>query len=188
MREALGLVEEYAAFTRTGRGGIAPQVETNGLTAAAFEHWDSRAGDPNPHTHVAVSSKVQGADRKWRSLDGRALYRMTVAVSEAYNTGFEAHLSARFGVTFTARPDTAEGCEPVREITGIPMPMISFFSRHRAAIEARYVLLLREYRDAHGHDPDPKASYQLTRQANLDTQQDKKPPRSLTDKRAAWPE
>src|SRR6202023_3403510 len=37
MREALDLVEEHAAFTRTGRGGIA-QVETNGLTAAAFEH------------------------------------------------------------------------------------------------------------------------------------------------------
>jgi conjugative relaxase-like TrwC/TraI family protein len=59
--EALDLVEEHAAFTRTGAGGIA-QVETDGLTAAAFEHWDSRAGDPNLHTHVAVSSKVRGAD------------------------------------------------------------------------------------------------------------------------------
>jgi hypothetical protein len=101
MREALHLVEEHAAFTRTGHGGIA-QVETNGLIAAAFEHWDSRAGDPNLHTHVAVSSKVQGTDGKWRALDARALYRITVAVSEAYNTGFEAHLSARLGVTFTA--------------------------------------------------------------------------------------
>jgi cell wall-associated NlpC family hydrolase len=40
MREALDLVEEHAAFTRTGTGGIA-QVETNGLTGASFEHWDS---------------------------------------------------------------------------------------------------------------------------------------------------
>jgi conjugative relaxase-like TrwC/TraI family protein len=185
MREALDLVEEHAAFTRTGRGGIA-QVETNGLTAAAFEHWDSRAGDPNLHTHVAVSSKVQGTDGKWRSLDARALYRMTVAVSEAYNTGFEAHLSARLGVTFTARPDTAGGREPVREITGVPVSMVAFFSRRRAAIEARYAELLREYRGTHGHDPDPRASYQLARQANLDTRQDKKPPRSLADKREAW--
>ena len=187
MREALDLVEEHAALTRTGRGGIA-QVETNGLTAAAFEHWDSRAGDPNLHTHVAISSKVQGTDGKWRALDARALYRMTVAVSEAYNTGFEAHLSARLGVTFTARPDTAGGREPVREITGIPSSMIGFFSRRRAAIEARYAFLLREYRDLHGHDPDPRASYQLARQANLDTRQGKKPPRSLDSKRAAWRE
>jgi conjugative relaxase-like TrwC/TraI family protein len=74
-------------------------VETGGLIAAAFEHWDSRAGDPNLHTHVAVSSKVQRTDGKWRSLDARALYRMTVAASEAYNTAFEAHLSARPGPT-----------------------------------------------------------------------------------------
>ena len=174
-------------YTRTGRGGIA-QVETNGLIAAAFEHWDSRAGDPNLHTHVAVSSKVQGTDGKWRALDARGLYRMTVAVSEAYNTAFEARLSASLGVTFTARPDTTGGREPVREITGVPSSMIEFFSRRRAAIEARYADLVREYREAHGHDPDPKASYQLARQANLDTRQGKKPPRSLADKREAWRE
>src|SRR6202035_2410595 len=121
LAEALDLVEEHAAYTRTGAGGIA-QIKANGLIAASFEHWDSRAGDPNLHTHVAVSSKVQGLDGKWRSLDARALYRMTVAASEAYNTGFEAALSASLGVTFTARPDTAGGREPVREITGVPLP------------------------------------------------------------------
>ena len=187
MREALDLVEEHAALTRTGAGGIA-QVETNGLTAAAFEHWDSRAGDPNLHTHVAVSTKVQGTDGKWRALDARGLHAMTVAVSEAYNTAFEARLSASLGVTFTTRPDTAGGREPVREITGVPFSMIEFFSRRRAAIEARYVALVRDYRQAHGRDPDPGMSYQLARQANLDTRQGKKPPRSLADKREAWRE
>ena len=105
LREALALVEEHAAYTRTGTGGIA-QIPTRGLVAAAFEHWDSRAGDPNLHTHVAVSSKVQGTDGKWRSLDARALYRMTVAASECYNTAFEAALTGSLGVTFTPRPDT----------------------------------------------------------------------------------
>ena len=187
LKEALDLVEEHAAFTRTGHGGVA-QVDTNGLVAAAFEHWDSRAGDPNLHTHVAVSSKVQGVDGKWRSLDARTLYRMTVAASEVYNTGFEAALSASLGVTFTARPDTAGGREPVREITGVPAAMIEFFSRRRAAIEGRYAELVRDYRSEHGHDPDASASHRLARQANLDTRQGKKPPRSLDDKRAAWRE
>jgi conjugative relaxase-like TrwC/TraI family protein len=187
LKEALDLVEEHAAFTRTGHGGVA-QVDTHGLVAAAFEHWDSRAGDPNLHTHVAVSSKVQGVDGKWRSLDARTLYRMTVAASEVYNTGFEAALSASLGVTFTARPDTAGGREPVREFTGVPAAMIEFFSRRRAAIEGRYAELVRDYRSAHGHDPDASASHRLARQANLDTRQGKKPPRSLDDKRAAWRE
>jgi conjugative relaxase-like TrwC/TraI family protein len=187
MREALDLIEEHAAYTRTGTGGIA-QIETNGLIAAAFEHWDSRAGDPNLHTHVAVSSKVQGTDGKWRALDARALHAMTVAVSEAYNTAFEVRLSASLGVTFTARPDTTGGRESVREIAGVPYSVIEFFSRRRAAIEARYATLLREYRDQHGHDPDPGVSHQLAQQANLDTRQGKKPPRSLSDKREKWRE
>jgi conjugative relaxase-like TrwC/TraI family protein len=185
MHEALALVEEHAAFTRTGAGGVA-QIGTNGLIAAAFEHWDSRAGDPNLHSHVAVSSKVQGTDGKWRSLDARALYRITVAVSEAYNTAFESHVTARLGVTFTARPDTTGGREPVREIDGVPQGMIGYFSRRRAAIERRYADLVREYRAAHGHDPPLAVTHQLAQQANLDTRQGKKPPRSLADKRAAW--
>ena len=187
VREALDLVEEHAALTRTGRGGVA-QIETEGLIGAAFEHWDSRAGDPNLHTHVAVSAKVRGADGKWRALDARVLYAMKVAASETYNTSFEAWLTASLGVTFTARPDTTGSPEPVREITGVPYGMVEFFSRRRAAIEARYGQLLREYRDHHGHDPAPAVGYQLARQANLDTRQGKKPPRSLTDKRQAWRE
>ena len=50
---------------------------------------------------MAVSSKVRGKDGKWRALDARPLYAMKVAASEAYNTAFEAHLTARLGVTFT---------------------------------------------------------------------------------------
>jgi conjugative relaxase-like TrwC/TraI family protein len=187
LREALDLVEEHAAYTRAGTGGIA-QIPTNGLVAAAFEHWDSRAGDPNLHTHIAVSSKVQGTDGKWRSLDARALYRMTVAASECYNTAFEAALTGALGVTFTPRPDTNGSREPVREITNVPFGMIEFFSRRRAAIEARYAELVRGYRREHGHDPPPAACHQLAQQANLATRQGKKPPRSLASKRAAWRE
>jgi conjugative relaxase-like TrwC/TraI family protein len=143
MHHALALLEQHAAYTRTGTGGIA-QIETNGLTAAAFEHWDSRAGDPNLHTHVAVSTKVQGTDGKWRSLDARALYQMTVAASECYNTAFETALCILLpGVSFTPRPDTVGGKEPVREISRMPFGMIEHFSRRRAQLEARYAQLAR---------------------------------------------
>ena len=185
MSEALDLLEDHAAYTRTGAGGIA-QLKTNGLIGAAFEHWDSRAGDPNLHTHVAVSSKVQGVDGKWRSLDSRALHRAAVAISEAYNTSFEAHLTAALGVTFTARPDTTGGREPVREIDGIPLPVIEFFSRRRVAIEKRYKELIRDDRATHGHEPPAAVTHQLAQQATLETRHGKKPPRSLADKRAAW--
>jgi conjugative relaxase-like TrwC/TraI family protein len=185
MHHALALLEQHAAYTRTGTGGIA-QIETNGLTAAAFEHWDSRAGDPNLHTHVAVSTKVQGADGKWRSLDARALYQMTVAASECYNTAFETALTNQLGVSFTPRPDTVGRKEPVREISHIPFGMIEHFSRRRAQLEARYTQLARDYRRQHGRDPDAAACHKLAQQATLDTRPGKKPPRSLDERRAQW--
>jgi len=182
---ALDLLEEHAAFTRTGSKGQA-QVETRGLIAAVFDHYDSRAGDPNLHTHVAISNKVLSVDGKWRALDARGLYRMTVAASEFYNTWFETELSARLGVIFAARPDTAAAKEPVREIKGVPVAVIEHFSARRTEIEARYEQLVREYRREHGRDPGAGACHKLARQANLDTREGKKAPRSLEEMRADW--
>jgi conjugative relaxase-like TrwC/TraI family protein len=182
---ALEMLEEHAAFTRSGDVGQA-QIATRGLIAAAFDHYDSRAGDPNLHTHVAISSKVLGADGKWKSLDARPLYALTVAASEFYNTRFETELTARIGVTFTARPDTAGGKEPVREITGVPTEFIAHYSARRTEIEARYDQLVREYRREHGYDPSRSAAHKLARQANLDTREGKKAARSLEEMRADW--
>ena len=78
MRDALSFIERHALFTRQGRNGVR-QVNVTGLVAAAFTHWDSRAGDPDLHTHVAVANKVQTLDRRWLSIDGRVLSKATVA-------------------------------------------------------------------------------------------------------------
>ena len=59
--EAHTLLETHAAFTRSGTNGVA-QVDTTGLLGAAFTHRDSRAGDPDLHTHVAISNKVATVD------------------------------------------------------------------------------------------------------------------------------
>ena len=56
--DTLGWLEREVAFTRVGHAG-ARQVDVRGLVAAAFTHRDSRAGDPDLHTHLAVSNKSQ---------------------------------------------------------------------------------------------------------------------------------
>ncbi len=61
----LGLIEDRFLHTRVGAQGCA-QVATGGMIAAAFDHWDTRTGDPNLHTHVVIANKVQGPDGKWR--------------------------------------------------------------------------------------------------------------------------
>jgi conjugative relaxase-like TrwC/TraI family protein len=64
-------------------------VNVHGLVAAAFTHRDSRSGDPDLHTHVAVANKVQTFDGRWLSIDGRVLFKATVAASETYNTALD---------------------------------------------------------------------------------------------------
>ena len=105
MQDALSFIEHHALFTRQGSNGVR-QVNVRGLVAAAFTHRDSRAGDPDLHTHVAVANKVQTLDGRWLSIDGRVLFKATVAASETYNTALEHHLRDRLGVRFAERPDT----------------------------------------------------------------------------------
>ena len=58
--DALAFIEKHALYTREGARGVR-QVDVTGLVATAFTHRDSRAGDPDLHTHVAVANKVQTA-------------------------------------------------------------------------------------------------------------------------------
>ena len=58
------------------------RFNAQGLVAAVFTHRDSRAGDPDLHTHVAVANKVQTLDGRWLSIDGRVLFKANVAASE----------------------------------------------------------------------------------------------------------
>jgi conjugative relaxase-like TrwC/TraI family protein len=182
---ALALLEEHAAFTRTGDVGQA-QIATKGLVYAMFDHYDSRDADPNLHTHVAVSNKIKGAEGGWRSLDGRALYRIGVAASEHYNSTVETLARDLLGVEFDARPDTAGQRRPIREVVGIPLDWIRGFSSRRSQIEARYEDLVVEYRRAHGHDPDNQTAFTLAERANLDTRGPKPAPRSLAALRTEW--
>jgi hypothetical protein len=87
--DTIAWLEDHAIYTRIGRNGVA-QVEVRGLIAAAFTHRDSRAGDPDLHSHVAISNKVQTLDGRWLALDGRPIYKNKVAASERYNTRLEA--------------------------------------------------------------------------------------------------
>jgi hypothetical protein len=44
------------------------------------------AGDPDLYTRVAVANKVQTLDGRWLSIDGRILFKATVAASESHRS------------------------------------------------------------------------------------------------------
>lgn len=183
-RAAFAWVEQEAALTRTGAGGVA-QVRAAGLLAAAFDHADSRAGEPNLHTHVAVSNKVQGPDGKWRALDARVLHALGVAASERYNTLIEDELRSRLGVSFVEE-DRGRERRPVREVEGIDAGVRGAFSSRRVAIESVYAELAADYRDSHGHEPPRSVQFELAQRATLQTREGKEEGISLTERRGQW--
>jgi conjugative relaxase-like TrwC/TraI family protein len=187
VRATIGLLEREVAFTRVGKGGIR-QVPVTGLVAAAFDHRDSRAGDPDLHTHVVISNKVQtlpSEGGKWLTLDGRMVFKAKVMASEYYNTRLEAELTERLGVQFTERP-CPQGRRPVREIDGIDARLLEVWSSRRADITSRQGQLAAAFQADHGRAPTRIESLALAQQANLETRPDKHEPRSLREQRDQW--
>jgi conjugative relaxase-like TrwC/TraI family protein len=185
VRDALTFIERHALFTRQGRNGVR-QVNVRGLVAAAFTHRDSRAGDPDLHTHVAVANKVQTLDGRWLAIDGRVLFKATVAASETYNTALEHHLRDSLGVRFAERADTDPGLRPIREIVGADPALNRRWSARRASIENRRAELARDFQRDHGRPPTPLEMLHLAQQATLETRSPKHEPRSLSEQRTCW--
>jgi len=183
--DALRFIEEQALFTRTGPQGIR-QVNVHGLVAAAFTHRDSRAGDPDLHTHVAVANKVQTLDGRWLSIDGRVLFKAKVTASETYNTALEQHLRDRLGVRFAERPGTDPAKRPIREIVGVDPRLNQRWSSRRALINLRRGELAVKFQHDHGRPPTAVEALHLAQQATLETRDAKHEPRSHAEQRATW--
>ncbi len=184
--DALRFIETHALFTRTGRQGV-QQVDVRGLVAAAFTHRDSRAGDPDLHTHVAIANKVQTLmDGRWLSIDSRVLHKAIVAASETYNTALERHLATNLGLRFAERAQSDPRKRPVREIVGADPKLNDRWSSRRKSIEARRRELAAAFQRDHGRPPTPVEAIALAEQATLETREAKHEPRTLAEQRATW--
>ncbi len=185
VRDTLTYLEHNVAFTRRGDGGHA-QHDVRGIAAALFEHWDSRAGDPHLHTHVPISTKVQGPDGRWTSLDGRTIMAASVTLSEFYNSRIR-DLFREHGATWTERP--AGGIDlkrPVWELDGVPDALLRGFSQRASAVEQDRASRIIAFRREHGREPTPKELLDLSRRAQYGTRGAKQPPRTLDQHVQRW--
>ncbi|WP_199904985.1 MobF family relaxase [Nocardioides sediminis] len=188
MKDVLDFMERELAATRMGVGttdGAAAQVETTGFIATAYDHWDSRAGDPHLHTHVVISNKTLTVlDRKWRSLDSRAMYGWAVAVSELHQAVFADHLTRALGVDWEPR-SRGRDRNPEWVITGVPQSLAKLFSSRAAAIDAAADDLIQHYVDTHGRRPSRAVVHKIRNQASLVTRPPKQM-RSLAELTDTW--
>ena len=186
--DVLAFLERELAATRAGeagRDGAVAQVEVTGLIAAAFDHFDSRAGDPQLHTHVVVSNKVRTVfDGEWRSLDGRPLHAATVALSELHTAVFADHLSRALGVQWERREREADR-NPVWAVATVPEHLLAEFSSRSRHIDIEKDRLIDEYVATHGRAPSKVTIIRLRQQATLATRPEKQV-RSLADLTREW--
>ena len=186
--EVVAFTEREVAATRTGAtagDGAVAQVDVTGLIATAFDHFDSRAGDPHLHTHVVISNKAKTVlDGKWRSLDGRPMHAAVVALSELHEAVFADHMTRTFGLSWEAR-EMGRDRNPAWAITGVPEELVTEFSTRARHIDAEKNRLIDEYVAQHGRQPSNATILKLRAQATLATRPEKQV-RSLADLTAEW--
>ena len=186
VEDALRFVEQQALFSREGARGVR-QVEVTGLVATAFTHRDSRAGDPDLHTHVAVANKVQTRQGKWLAIDGRVLYG-----GNGRRVGDVQHRAGTSPAGTTRTPLRCETCpgwqrREVRELVGVDPRLLVAWSSRRQAIDVRRGELARSLptADRPPSDPSRKRGHWLSRPRSRRAT-GKHEPRTLDEQRASW--
>ncbi|MCB0966641.1 MAG: relaxase domain-containing protein [Ilumatobacter sp.] len=179
VRAVVDYLERYASTTRERSNGRRLHLDTNGLTCAVFRQTTSRLDDPQLHTHVVISGKVQTQDGRWLALDARTLKGFQRALGGLYQSVLRAEVTARFGVAWG---DIVKG---QADIAGFPAEVLEAFSKRAAQVDAAMQTMLAEFRAREGRDPTSKEHGAIGRRAAEDTR-GHKTGTTPTDLRSLW--
>jgi len=162
-------IEAKVIHTRAGHNGVA-HLGTRGAIAAAFDHWESRAGDPQLHTHMVIANRVQRVtDGAWVTLDSRTLYKAAVAASEHYNGLLFDALRRNLGTDTDIREPATSTHNPSQQLTGVDDALIREFSNRSRLIDLETDRLVAQWSAEHGTPPTATTTLKLRQQATLST-------------------
>lgn len=118
---------EYAGY-RAKKNGLVNLEKTGNFTVAAFEHIDSRALDPNLHTHCVLMNLTQREDGAWRTIFGDDLYKNKLLNGMEYRAFLAEELMQKgFNIVQTSSKGTFE-------LEGFEKSLIDQFSKRRRQI------------------------------------------------------
>jgi conjugative relaxase-like TrwC/TraI family protein len=142
--DAFAYMEERCSISRIGRRHSdsngeskfsSRQVAAEGYVAAGFDHFTSRANDPQVHTHVVVINRVW-AEGGWRAIDAKVGYAHLKAGGTVYQASLRKELTQRLGVAWQ------QAHEGMADIDGFSPELLRHYSTRRVEIQeavARYV-------------------------------------------------
>lgn len=169
VQATLTWLETNVIHTRAGRNGVA-HIGARGALAAAFDHWESRSGDPQLHTHLVIANRTQRVtDGSWVTLDSRALYKAAVAASEHYNGLLFDALQRNLGCDTEIRTPLITTRNPSQQLSGIDEEVIREFSNRSRLIDLETDRLVASWTAEHGHPPTSTTTIKLRQQATLTT-------------------
>ncbi|MGI8753289.1 MAG: MobF family relaxase [Acidimicrobiales bacterium] len=167
----LAYAEQTIFHSRSGTNGVV-QEDIEGVVAASFTHWDSRAGDPQLHDHVVVLNRAKStSDGNWRTLDSRGLFKSVVTLSELHQGVLADMLTEAMGFAWDGHHTRAGMAK--WEIEGVSETLMAEFSQRRDAIESHRDGLIEQFVAAQGRQPTTLEKVRLNQQANLATRQAK---------------
>jgi conjugative relaxase-like TrwC/TraI family protein len=173
------MIEKYGSTTRIRSNGTRLHPETQGLTVGVFRQSTSRADDPQLHTHVVISAKVQTADGRWYALDALTLKKYQQAFGYLYQSVLRAELTDRYGVVF----------DPIvngqAEIAGVSSELLDQFSKRAREIGLEMNDKLADFHDREGRDPSAFEYAAMEREVAVDTRS-KKTGTAVSDLRTRW--
>ncbi len=156
-------LERFGSTTRIRSNGGRLHPDSQGLIVAAFRQTTSRLDDPQLHTHLVISSKVQTDDGRWLALDARVLKHHQRAFGGLYQSVLRAELTHRYGVAF------AEIVNGQAEIAGVPTELLEQFSKRAAQVRGELQMKVAEFRQREGRHPTKFEHAALEREAAADT-------------------
>lgn len=179
VRAVVDSLERWAATTRVRSNGGRLHLDTLGLSVAGFRQTTSRLDDPQIHTHLVVSAKVQTADGRWMALDARVLKQHQRSFGGLYQSVLRSELTARFGV----------GWERIvngqAEITGLDPDLLAAFSKRAAQVDVETDARIEEFEAREGRAPSRFERAAIEREAAADTRV-KKTGTAAAELRSVW--
>jgi conjugative relaxase-like TrwC/TraI family protein len=126
VRGALDYLQDAAAYTRRGKGGLTR--EPTKLVVATFDHGTSRAQDPQLHTHCLVLNVGVREDGTTGTILSEPFYRHKLAAGAVYRAELSDQLEKRLGVVLERERSWFE-------VKGVPERLIEEFSKRRQQVE-----------------------------------------------------
>jgi conjugative relaxase-like TrwC/TraI family protein len=185
IQRTIEYAEREVLHSRSGTNGVV-QENIRGVVAAGFDHWDSRTGDPQLHTHIVIVNRAQSVDGTWRTIDSRGLFKQVVTLSEMHEGILSDLLTNTLGWGFDPR-QRRYSADPKHEVTGVGDELMREFSQRSVQIEHSKNLLIEEFIDRYGRQPTDLEVVRLRQRATIDTRPDKHH-HSLAELTADWRE